>query len=71
VSGSLALIQPLPDVGEVPRQQLMDAFHGMIGDAFQHLGQVVVRIEPVELGGFGQRVDWEASGSRGCHAAAA
>ncbi len=57
VSGSLTLIEPRPDVGEVPRQQFMDPLDRMFCDTLQHLAQVVLGIEHVQLCGLGQRVD--------------
>jgi hypothetical protein len=35
----------------------MDPFDRMIGDPFQHLAQVVLGVEAVELGRLGQRID--------------
>ena len=55
-SGGIALIQPGADAAEVPRQEFVDAFNGMIGDLCQHVAQVVLRVEAVQLGGFDQAV---------------
>jgi hypothetical protein len=40
-----------------PGQQVIHTIHGMIGDAGQHVAQVGLGIETIELGGFDQRVD--------------
>jgi hypothetical protein len=56
-SGSISLIQPRPVAGEVPRQQFMDPFDRMFSDSLQHLTQVILGIERMQLGGLGQRVD--------------
>ena len=37
--------------GDVPRQQLLDASDGMVGDAGQDLAQVGFRIQAIEFGG--------------------
>src|SRR5512144_2512871 len=50
---SLCFVAP----GDVPRQQLVDAVDGMLGNAREHLAQVGLRIEPVELGRLHQTVD--------------
>jgi hypothetical protein len=34
----------------MPRQKLLDAVDGMIGDAGEHLAQISFRIQAVELG---------------------
>ena len=35
----------------------MDPFDRMFGDTIQHLAQIVLRIEAIQLGGLSQRVD--------------
>src|SRR5205823_13290948 len=40
----------------VPREQIGNAPSGVIGDARQHVGEVVLRIETVEFGAFDQGV---------------
>ena len=37
------------DNGEIPRQQLLDAVDGMIGDADQYLAQISFGIDAVEF----------------------
>ena len=56
-SGSISLIQPCPDLGEVPRQQFTDPFDRMIGDTFQYMAHVEFRIEAVEFGCSQQSID--------------
>ena len=56
ISGSLTLIEPRPDAGEVPRQQFMDPLDRMFCDTLQHLAQVVLGIETTQFSGFDQRV---------------
>ena len=50
-SGGHALIKAGLDVGQVPGQQLGDAVHRVIGDAFDDASQVGFGIEPVQPGG--------------------
>src|SRR5205823_9776919 len=52
LSGSAGGINWLP----VPREQIGNAPSGMIGDARQHVGEVVLRVETVEFGAFDQGV---------------
>jgi hypothetical protein len=35
---------------DVPRQQFVDAVDGMVCDAAQHLAQVPLGVQPIELG---------------------
>lgn len=42
---------------DVPWQQLFDAVDGMLGNALEHMAQIGLRIETVELGCPDQRVD--------------
>ncbi len=56
-SGSVSLVEPRPDGGEVPRQQFMDLFQWMLSDPFQHLAQIFLGIEAIQFSGLGQRVD--------------
>jgi len=53
----MALIEPRPNAGEVPRQQFMDALDRMLSDTHQHLTQVVLGIEGIQLCRLGQRID--------------
>jgi hypothetical protein len=46
---------------EVPGQQLCDAVHRMVGDALQHLAQVGLGIEAVQLGGSEQAIESRGS----------
>jgi hypothetical protein len=48
-SSGVALIQPLTNPVQVPRQEFMHAFDRMIGDAFEDLAQIVLGIETVQL----------------------
>src|SRR5258708_34576862 len=45
-----AFVYGLQASGEVPRQELLDTVDGMIGDVGQHMSQIGLRIEAVELG---------------------
>lgn len=42
--------------GTVPRQEVVDAIHGMIGDMRQHMAQLGFGIDTVQLGCADQRV---------------
>jgi hypothetical protein len=42
---------------DVPRQQLFDAVDRVIGDALEHLAQVRLGIQPVELGRLHEATD--------------
>ena len=44
-------------VSDRPRQQLVNAADGVVRDALQHVAQVVLRVDAVELGRAEQRVD--------------
>lgn len=41
----------------VPRQQFVDLADGVVCDAFEHMVEIELRVEAVELGGSEQRVD--------------
>ena len=41
----------------MPGEKLVKPRSGMIGDAGEHVGEVMLRIETVELGAFDQRID--------------
>jgi hypothetical protein len=41
----------MPDLGHVPRQELMHAFDRMIGDPLEDLAQLILEIEPVQFHG--------------------
>ena len=51
------LIEPDAFSGQVPWQQFDDAVDGMIGDALDDATQVILGVEPVDLGGLGEAVD--------------
>jgi len=36
--------------GDIPRQQIVDAVDGVIGDLFEHAAEIKFRIKPIELG---------------------
>ena len=42
---------------DVPRQQLVDAVDGMVRDAPEHITQVCLRVEPVQLGCFHEAIN--------------
>jgi hypothetical protein len=46
-------------------EELVQLGGRMIGDATQHAGEAVVRIEAVELGAFGQRADRRGTAATG------
>jgi hypothetical protein len=56
-SSGVALIQPLTNSVQVPRQELVHAFDRMIGDLFEDLVQIILGVEAVRLRAFSQRVD--------------
>src|SRR6202040_1041258 len=41
----------------IPGQEFGDASRRMVGDAGEHVGKVMLRVEAVELGTFNQRID--------------
>lgn len=42
---------------DVPGRQFGDALDRMVGDSLQHVAQIRLRIDPVQLGRSDQRVD--------------
>ena len=51
--------------GEVPRQQLLDAVDGMIGDAFEHVAQIEFWIKAIQLGCAQESIDRSRAFSAG------
>ena len=45
------------DGGHIPGQQIGDPIDWVIGDACEHVAEIVFRIEPVELGRTDEGVD--------------
>ncbi len=50
-SGDLPLIQPVPDLGHVPRQQFVHLSDGVVGDSGQDPVLIILAIETVQLVG--------------------
>jgi hypothetical protein len=57
VKGQLSRRLAAADGLPVPGQEFGDAPGGMVGDAGEHVGKVVLRVKTVEVGALDQRVD--------------
>jgi hypothetical protein len=59
--GSSGGVDGLP----VPGQEFGNTPGGVVGDTGEHVGEVVLRVETVELGAFDQRVDRSGAAAAG------